>query len=116
MYSQLIAYITEIIHSFVICAVLYCDVLCVDDIGKGLGPAIVVAFIQAFGHNRQAAFSMVTCMWILCGLLLLSLSFFVEKDEKTVQEQVKRCFLKTQKIKSDEEEEDESIQLTTDFT
>lgn len=29
-----------------------------DDLGKGLGPLMIVALIDAFGHNRRTAFNL----------------------------------------------------------
>lgn len=35
--------------------------------------------------------------WILCGIMLISISFFIEEDEKRLQEILKEDFLKNKK-------------------
>lgn len=64
-----------------------------DDIGKGLGPALVVVFIQACGGNehRREAFNIVVLFWLFCGVMLLSLTCTVLHDEAAVQAAVRRA-------------------------
>jgi hypothetical protein len=66
-----------------------------DDIGKGLGPAVVVLLINASQHNRQTAFTTVTLMWLVCGALLLMLVWTVGYDEQKVKDTVRRHIHKT---------------------
>ena len=60
-----------------------------DDLGKAFGPFLIAAFVSAMG--RRAAFNIATCAWFLCGILLLSLGFTMERDEQTVIEKVARA-------------------------
>mmetsp|Transcript_2188 Transcript_2188/g.4663 ORF Transcript_2188/g.4663 Transcript_2188/m.4663 type:complete len:204 (+) Transcript_2188:72-683(+) len=64
-----------------------------DDVGKGLGPALVVLFIKACGHDRQSAFNLVVLFWIFCGSLLCLLALTVRRDEARVQTQVRLAVL-----------------------
>jgi MFS family permease len=59
-----------------------------DDIGKGLGPALVVFMIEDFHGNRRLAFSAVVYFWLFCGCMLLVLSLTVVRDERRVQRRV----------------------------
>ena len=54
-----------------------------DDVGKGMGPAIISAFLVHFG--RQRTFSYAVLPWILCGTLLCAMAFTVRLDEARVQ-------------------------------
>jgi predicted MFS family arabinose efflux permease len=58
-----------------------------DDLGKGLGPALVAVLISSVG--RTAAFNISTAGWIPCGLLLLSSSVTLAKDEAAMQQRLK---------------------------
>ena len=58
-----------------------------DDLGKGLGPALVAALISSVG--RTTAFNISTAGWIPCGLLLLSSSLTLAKDEAAMQHRLK---------------------------
>ena len=57
-----------------------------DDLGKAFGPYIISLFVAGMG--RRAAFNIATCMWLLCGVLLLSLSCTMASDEDNVREVV----------------------------
>lgn len=59
-----------------------------DDIGKGLGPALVVMMIEDFHGNRRRAFTAVVYFWLFCGAMLLCLSLTVVRDEKRVQRKI----------------------------
>lgn len=65
-----------------------------DDIGKGLGPALVVALINACGGNRREAFNIVVLFWLFCGALLTCLALTVVKDEAAVHSQVVESLLR----------------------
>mmetsp|Transcript_21865 Transcript_21865/g.45296 ORF Transcript_21865/g.45296 Transcript_21865/m.45296 type:complete len:219 (-) Transcript_21865:74-730(-) len=56
----------------------------VDDLGKGLGPALVSVLITTF--DRQTAFNISLIGWIIGGLLSLAIMLFVDNDEKAVQQ------------------------------
>ena len=58
-----------------------------DDLGKGLGPALVAALISHVG--RTTAFNISTAGWVLCGILLLSTAFTLEHDEAAMQHRLK---------------------------
>ena len=57
----------------------------VDDLGKGLGPALVSLLITS--SDRQTAFNISLIGWIVGGLLSLAIMIFVAKDEESVQHQ-----------------------------
>ncbi|KAL7535058.1 hypothetical protein ACHAXR_006239 [Thalassiosira sp. AJA248-18] len=59
----------------------------VDDLGKGLGPALVSLLITTF--DRQTAFNISLIGWIIGGFLSLAITIFVAKDEESVQEQIR---------------------------
>ncbi|KAG2490341.1 hypothetical protein HYH03_011288 [Edaphochlamys debaryana] len=59
-----------------------------DDLGKGLGPALVAALIHAMG--RQDAFNVATAGWVPCGFLLASLACCMRKDEAAMQARLAR--------------------------
>ncbi|KAI3438564.1 hypothetical protein D9Q98_000991 [Chlorella vulgaris] len=58
-----------------------------DDLGKGLGPVFVAAFIEKLG--RVGAFNISTAGWIPCGLLLLGTSVSLARDEKAMQQRLR---------------------------
>eukprot|EP00667_Euglena_gracilis_P020471 EG_transcript_22162 len=57
-----------------------------DDVGKGLGPFFAASLIAWMG--RVAAFNASVSLWIVCGLLLGAIGFFLEKDEHRMQRQL----------------------------
>lgn len=57
-----------------------------DDLGKGLGPALVAAVISWAG--RKAAFNMAICGWIPCGALMIAAGWFVNADEAAMQQRL----------------------------
>ncbi|KAL7548454.1 hypothetical protein ACHAWF_011741 [Thalassiosira exigua] len=59
----------------------------VDDLGKGLGPALVSLLITSF--DRQTAFNISLLGWIIGGLLSLAIMLFIAKDEESVQQQIR---------------------------
>lgn len=54
-----------------------------DDLGKGLGPAIVSVIVAQLG--REQAFTVAILSWILCGLILLAMAWTVRADELKVR-------------------------------
>ena len=58
-----------------------------DDLGKGLGPALVSLLITSF--DRQTAFNISLLGWIVGGILSMSIVLFVVKDEAAVQQQLR---------------------------
>ncbi len=65
-----------------------------DDIGKGLGPALVVLLINAYDGRRRPAFNIVVLFWLFCGAVLTSLAWTVLEDEERVHRRVKESLLK----------------------
>ena len=59
-----------------------------DDLGKGLGPAIVALMISGLG--RESAFFWATAGWIPCGILLMMCSKHLEEDEAAMQMRLSR--------------------------
>lgn len=55
-----------------------------DDVGKGLGPAVVSMLIASRG--RESAFCLTINFWIVCGSLLLLMAATYERDERKVTE------------------------------
>lgn len=55
-----------------------------DDFGRGLGPLFVSLLITSLGGRTQA-FNVGVLGWVLCGLLNMSMFFFVKKDEDKTQ-------------------------------
>lgn len=58
-----------------------------DDLGKGLGPALVSLLITSF--DRQTAFNISLIGWIVGGALSLLIAMFVVSDEAVVQQQLR---------------------------
>lgn len=54
-----------------------------DDLGKGLGPALVAALISALG--RQSAFNVAIAGWLPCGALLALVAVSLTTDEAAMQ-------------------------------
>ncbi|CAN0553178.1 unnamed protein product, partial [Laminaria digitata] len=54
-----------------------------DDLGKGLGPALVSMFVIRRG--RESAFTLAFLAWFACGVILLAMTCFVAKDESKVR-------------------------------
>lgn len=50
-----------------------------DDLGKGLGPLFASVFILYWGRLR--AFNVAICAWLVCGFILLCITWSVEQDE-----------------------------------
>lgn len=53
-----------------------------DDVGKGLGPALVSIIVAKRG--REEAFTIAMLSWLACGAILLSISCTVKRDEAKV--------------------------------
>jgi predicted MFS family arabinose efflux permease len=58
-----------------------------DDLGKGLGPALVAAIITNVG--RTVAFNISALGWIPCGALLFGTAYTISKDEDAMQGRLK---------------------------
>jgi hypothetical protein len=54
-----------------------------DDVGKGLGPALVAGLISLTG--RVTAFNIAIAGWIPCGVLLMLAGLSISADEAKVQ-------------------------------
>lgn len=59
-----------------------------DDLGKGLGPALVAAVISWAG--RRAAFNIAICGWIPCGIMMMAAAWYVQDDEAAMQQRLQR--------------------------
>lgn len=57
-----------------------------DDLGKGLGPALVAALISRLG--RLQAFNIAAVGWIPCGLLLLFTALTLSRDECQMRQRI----------------------------
>lgn len=60
-----------------------CAQATLDDLGKGLGPALIAALISQM--PRTAAFNVAIAGWLPCGLMFMMAGFTIAKDEATVQ-------------------------------
>lgn len=59
----------------------------VDDLGKGLGPALVSMLITTF--DRQTAFNISLGGWVIGGIISLFIIIFVAADEEKIQQQLR---------------------------
>lgn len=59
-----------------------------DDLGKGLGPAIVAFMISGLG--RESAFFWATAGWIPCGAMLTLICNTIEGDERAMQDRLRQ--------------------------
>ena len=75
-----------------------------DDLGKGLGPAIVAVLIQAF--KRPMAFSISLLGWIVGGFISFVTCCFVKRDEELTQERVLKGLLREQVLADCNSQED----------
>ncbi|KAK9832459.1 hypothetical protein WJX74_010797 [Apatococcus lobatus] len=55
-----------------------------DDVGKGMGPALVAALITAF-HSRYTAFNIAIGCWVPCGIVLALASCTITRDAEAMQ-------------------------------
>lgn len=69
-----------------------------DDLGKGLGPAIIGAFIIVMGRNT--AFIVASLFWIICGVVLIISARAFPADEKALQERLRARALVLEQAKS----------------
>ena len=53
-----------------------------DDLGKGLGPALVSLIVVRRG--RENAFTLAFLAWFVCGTILLAMTCWVARDESKV--------------------------------
>ncbi|CAN0436311.1 unnamed protein product [Ectocarpus fasciculatus] len=53
-----------------------------DDLGKGLGPAMVSLVVASRG--REDAFTLAILGWLACGTMLLAMALTVHRDEQKV--------------------------------
>ena len=74
----------------------------IDDLGKGLGPALVSVLIQAF--DRPTAFNISLLGWIVGGLISFLIFFFVKSDEDRTQERVREAIIRDEGMCMDPEE------------
>ena len=61
-----------------------------DDVGKGLGPAVISLLILAVG--RLLAFNIATLFWLVCGMILLWLVRVYPSDEEQLRLTLKERF------------------------
>jgi MFS family permease len=83
-----------------------------DDVGKGAGPAIVVALLKVFQDNRKTAFNIVSCCWILGGLTIFCLTFTVLPDSEAVQAHIRLSLNRQNHKHCDQEEVSKAISET----
>lgn len=57
-----------------------------DDLGKGLGPALVSFLITWIG--RKAAFNVAVCGWLPCGLMLVIAGHYTSRDVNAMSERL----------------------------
>ena len=74
----------------------------IDDLGKGLGPALVSVLIQAF--DRPTAFNISLLGWIVGGLISFLIFFFVRNDEDRTQERVREAIIRDEGLRFQPEE------------
>jgi len=63
-----------------------------DDIGKGLGPALVASLISWLG--RAAAFNVAVCGWFPCGLLISCAGITLARDEDAMQSRLSTAVMR----------------------
>ena len=67
-----------------------------DDLGKGLGPAIVSVLIQTF--ERPTAFNLSLLGWVVGGIISFIMCCFVKHDEELTQARVLESLLREQAV------------------
>ena len=58
-----------------------------DDLGRGFGP-LLISGLESVTGGRQAAFTVGTLFWLLCGGFICMISFTLEADERLVLKHV----------------------------
>jgi lipoprotein signal peptidase len=66
---------------------ILCGFALTDDLGKGFGPVVISMLIVAFG--RTWAFNIANCFWLICGAVLLMITFTFPKDEEALNKLLK---------------------------
>ena len=51
-----------------------------DDLGKGLGPLLVDGLVRTCG-NKNTAYNIAICFWLVCAMMLASIAYTLEDDE-----------------------------------
>ena len=51
-----------------------------DDLGKGLGPLLVDGMVRAC-NDKNAAYNISICFWLVCAVMLGSITYTLEDDE-----------------------------------
>lgn len=82
-----------------------------DDLGKGLGPALVAAIVSGVG--RETAFNISAAGWIPCGMLLLGIALYLEKDEASMQHRLKSTISRLSIASMDGSRNGSAVQLTS---
>mmetsp|Transcript_13446 Transcript_13446/g.15633 ORF Transcript_13446/g.15633 Transcript_13446/m.15633 type:complete len:401 (+) Transcript_13446:639-1841(+) len=59
----------------------------VDEIGRGIGPYFVSRLIVTAG-SRETGLAVATVMWIPCGMVMLAIIFFIERDMNRTEEEI----------------------------
>jgi hypothetical protein len=62
-----------------------------DDVGRGAGPFVVAQVASHFG--RRATFAWSTLGWVLCGLIFGLSGFTLKRDERAMQERLRKKVL-----------------------
>ena len=89
-----------------------------DDLGKGLGPAMGAMFVSYFG-SRQRAFNVTIFFWLLCGGLMASQFFTLERDERRLQmslakgaeDEAALCEMVVEEKEHDDDDDDDIIKV-----
>ena len=72
----------------------------IDDLGKGLGPALVSILIQAF--DRPTAFNISLIGWVIGGFISFVMIKFVQRDEDQVQSRVRNYIIQEEGLTESE--------------
>ena len=72
----------------------------IDDLGKGLGPALVSILIQAF--DRPTAFNISLIGWVIGGFISFVMIKFVQRDEDQVQSRVRNYIIQEERLTESE--------------
>lgn len=72
----------------------------IDDLGKGLGPALVSILIQAF--DRPTAFNISLIGWVIGGFISFATINFVQRDEDRAQSRVRAYIIQEEGLTESE--------------
>jgi predicted MFS family arabinose efflux permease len=61
-----------------------------NSLGRGIGPSIMTGLMKSQDLNRKLAMEYLLYLWILSGLLLNAIGYYIHRDEEMMRNQTKK--------------------------